>query len=327
MKLEIIQHLNQCKLIDNDAFPFIFQEDLLQLQIEEINEIGLIDHNKLDISEDHLKSKITRIIDHHVDNKLYQDTLKEKEIQLIGSAATLVIEKLQTEFSESIDKEMAMFLLAPIVLDSFFFNENLKGSKWTEQDLNAYNYLVKVAEIDNGKEYFDNLYNAISNIELNLHLGINTLLIKDFKTYFVLQEGYKGVGVSSTFVPMRVLLKHFTFEAISQAFDKLMIERNLGLMAIISNYQDQEDNGKYHKQLLVYMNEDISRKIENQFDDFTSFLQEYKDFGLVDKIELTLENAQNENVRAVMWEIGNTKYSRKNFEVLLNQFYNQQSKM
>jgi len=39
---------------------------------------------------DFLSDKVEYIVDHHVDNKKYLQTIKEKEIKLVGSAATLV---------------------------------------------------------------------------------------------------------------------------------------------------------------------------------------------------------------------------------------------
>ena len=83
-------------------------------------------------------SKVTKIIDHHVDSNLYLGQLVEKQIDLIGSAATLVIERLLSEFPGSIDAELAHFLKAPIVLDSYNFEPTLKESKWTERDLAVY---------------------------------------------------------------------------------------------------------------------------------------------------------------------------------------------
>mgnify|MGYP000865308556 CR=1 FL=1 len=61
---------------------------------------------------------------------LYKDNLIEKEIKLIGSAATLVINKMlvndkfftKDEISNS---ELALFLSAPISLDSYNFEPSL----------------------------------------------------------------------------------------------------------------------------------------------------------------------------------------------------------
>lgn len=50
---------------------------------------------------------------------------------MIGSACTLIIDRLISEFPDSIDENLARFMAAPIVLDSYNFDESLKGIKWT----------------------------------------------------------------------------------------------------------------------------------------------------------------------------------------------------
>ena len=54
---------------------------------------------------------------------------------MIGSAVTLVIERLLKEFPGAIDAELAQFLKAPILLDSYYFEPSLKESKWTDKDM------------------------------------------------------------------------------------------------------------------------------------------------------------------------------------------------
>ena len=39
-------------------------------------------------------SKVHYIIDHHVDNNKYLETIKEKEVKHIGSAVTLVAQRI-----------------------------------------------------------------------------------------------------------------------------------------------------------------------------------------------------------------------------------------
>lgn len=41
-----------------------------------------------------MEKNVHYILDHHVDQELYLASIKEKKIQIIGSAATLVAEKL-----------------------------------------------------------------------------------------------------------------------------------------------------------------------------------------------------------------------------------------
>ncbi len=50
----------------------IFYADEI-LNNDRLSEVSLIDHNKLDQSQESLGSKVVRIIDHHIDNNLYLD--------------------------------------------------------------------------------------------------------------------------------------------------------------------------------------------------------------------------------------------------------------
>lgn len=114
----------------------------------------------------------------------------DKQIELIGSATTLVIERLFNEFPNSIDSELAHFLKAPIVLDSYNFESSLKESKWTDKDLDIYKRLdVLSSGLEDGKLQFERLFNAITDVGMNLKLGFSNLLIKDFKTYYLLNQG------------------------------------------------------------------------------------------------------------------------------------------
>ena len=53
----------------------------------------------------------------------------------------MVIERLLKEYPGSIDAELAHFLQAPILLDSFNFEPSLKETKWTDKDLGVYKEL------------------------------------------------------------------------------------------------------------------------------------------------------------------------------------------
>ena len=99
----------------------------------------LVDHNKLDISQQDLSTKVTRIIDHHFDENCYTEQLIEKQCRLIGSAASLIVHKyiqdqqlFEDDFLASNEAPNLAYLLgAPIVLDSTFFKPELKDKRWT----------------------------------------------------------------------------------------------------------------------------------------------------------------------------------------------------
>ena len=131
-RIEIVQHLAKFEMTQewlNDNV--LFQEDIFKPEaLNDIESVSMVDFNELNPPLSKLLgNKVHHIIDHHVDNGLYSETLKSKEIDLIGSAATLVVNKLKNKIT--FDYDLAMFASAPILLDSYNFNEQLFGSKWT----------------------------------------------------------------------------------------------------------------------------------------------------------------------------------------------------
>lgn len=77
-----------------------------------------------------MNDKVTRVIDHHIDNKAYDDQLVEKVVRFIGSACSLVAMK----FEEHYDKfapdfepgtpeapNLAYLMAAAVVLDTYYF--------------------------------------------------------------------------------------------------------------------------------------------------------------------------------------------------------------
>jgi len=57
---------------------------------ESISEVALIDHNILDNDQNDIASKVTRVIDHHMDSGAYADQIVEKQCRLVGSACSLL---------------------------------------------------------------------------------------------------------------------------------------------------------------------------------------------------------------------------------------------
>ena len=138
--LEITVHLDDCKIAQDDLF---FIDEFRSLyKADLVSEVVLVDHNKLDISQQDLSPKVTRIIDHHFDEKEYTDQLVEKECRLIGSATSLIVHKFikdlqqfQDDFTAQSELPNLAYLLgAPIVLDSHFFKPELKDKRWTDED-------------------------------------------------------------------------------------------------------------------------------------------------------------------------------------------------
>jgi len=75
--LEIVKHfdntgISQDQLYFYDEFRAQFPDP------ESISEVALIDHNELDIDQNDMGSKVTRVVDHHHDSGAYADTIVEK---------------------------------------------------------------------------------------------------------------------------------------------------------------------------------------------------------------------------------------------------------
>ena len=148
-RIEIVEHLKRFGI--DEAFlrdHVIFADDILKPEevFGSVESVALVDFNQLPKELDvWLKSKIHYIVDHHVDNNMYLDTLIKKEIQLIGSATTLVANKLlegKEFFAEETDSsDLALFLSAPISLDSYNFEPSLFESKWTNLDKQTFSKL------------------------------------------------------------------------------------------------------------------------------------------------------------------------------------------
>jgi len=147
-RLEITLHMQDCEISPDDLFFYDTFRELYTA--EQVTEVALVDHNILDVTQADLGSKVTRVIDHHVDANAYSDQLVEKVVCLVGSACSLVACKYAEDaelFKEdlAVDREgrpnLAHLMGAAVVLDSYNFREELKDRKWNQLDLNAHTFL------------------------------------------------------------------------------------------------------------------------------------------------------------------------------------------
>ena len=154
LRFDILENLSTFG-IDN-AFinaNFLFVEDLRSNPelMDSVESVGLIDFNKINEDlEQKLGPKMHYILDHHVDSKLYLNTLKEKKVTKVGSAHTLLIEKIWS--SQNLDlipkddlAKLALFLSAAIQLDTQNFKDHLRDHKWVNLDTEMFNKLVEAS--------------------------------------------------------------------------------------------------------------------------------------------------------------------------------------
>lgn len=111
-------------------------------------------------------------------------------------------------------ESLGLFISAPISLDSFNFAEQLKGSKWTDVDVEIFSKLKEINSQLNEDpgSYWKVLNDAKYDQNLNLDLGCHANLIKDYKTYQILPAEPKGFGAATVFLPIDAMINKYVLE-------------------------------------------------------------------------------------------------------------------
>jgi len=88
-------------------------------------------------------------------------------------------------FAEDLERSetpnLAYLLGAAVVLDSYFFKEELRAKKWTEEDTEAFEFLMRFADV--GQEYWAVLNHEKFDVEAGLSLGLDGIFKRDYKQY------------------------------------------------------------------------------------------------------------------------------------------------
>lgn len=282
---------------------------------EAVKEVMLVDHNILDVRQVDLSSKVTRIIDHHVDANAYEGQLVEKVCRFVGSACSLVAlkvaedaELLKDDLAASDDAPNFAYLLgAAVVLDSYYFKEDLRDKKWSQEDSDAHAFLSKTADV--GKDYWGILNKAKFDVQSGLGLGLKGIFIRDYKNYD-LPSGVMGVAVTTGSI--ETMINHFTEEKFAQACEIITAVKGLGLFVIMSIEADNDGNLK--KGWFVHRSKNNQNELTGKYESLINLVVNWEDFGLQNKKEYLFESTGN---CATYFDITNLKYSRKAYEKIV----------
>ncbi len=166
--------------LDDVCFDLLFEKHKLRL--------NLVDHNLLRPNQEHLSPAVERVIDHHVDENKNYPLLQDKVIVVVGSATTLVAEKILTNPRIKMTPEFAAVLLAPILIDT----QHLESKeKTTDQDRRVVKSLMLIAAKVIPQDYYQKILAAKTDTS---GLTPAMLLSKDFKEYL---DGDLLYGISS----------------------------------------------------------------------------------------------------------------------------------
>ena len=127
-------------------YPLLIQND------NNFDEVILVDASEPIGLEGNINlNKVIEIIDHRKVNEANKFLNAQIQIEIVGSASTLVTERFINNNVE-ISKESAILLCGAIISNTL----NFKGSVTTDRDKNAFEYLNKIAQLPVGfsKELF-----------------------------------------------------------------------------------------------------------------------------------------------------------------------------
>lgn len=188
---------------------------------------NLVDHNLLRPRQEHLAEAVESIIDHHADEDKKYPLLESKLIAVVGSATTLVTEKILSAHQITMTPELATFLLAPILMDT----ANLQSAeKTTVRDILAAETL-KLAALDTiPHNFYDMLLSAKNNVS---GLSPEMLLSKDFKEYL---DGKILYGIAS--LPPAICWGAEDISSLQGVLKRYASERQLAFLIVLMAHEE-----------------------------------------------------------------------------------------
>ena len=206
---------------------------------------------------------------------------------------------------------LAYLIAAAVVLDSYYFKEDLRGKKWTEEDTVAHEFLMQHADV--GHDYWQPLNHAKFDVEAGLDLGLHGIFIRDFKQY-ELASGLMGVSVSTGVIDK--LVERFGAAGLGEACRSYLLSKKLGLFVIIAI--QASDDGNIEKNLMVFQLDDnpVEQALKTKGAALCSLCEGTEDMQLHNKRVLTAEQLGVPGT-ITYYTIGNNRYSRKAFEAIV----------
>lgn len=241
-RIDIAFHL---KTFGIDLSQLVYIDDLdLGFYSQSKNmKLALIDHNKLDFSQQYLNNSVVFIVDHHVDMNEHLEA--ERILQFCGSACS---QALNLIFEHKLDEEIlteriCKFFSSAVLIDTENFRPSLKGTKWSEVDERAFLSINRVIM----RDYFNDLINKKVDRNLNIELGLDLILKKDYKTYI-----WKNciAGISVVFNPLHEIMSTFHVDTLRNMIKERMAIKKLNFYAIIS--QTYNKFGIPLRELMIY---------------------------------------------------------------------------
>lgn len=196
----------------------------------------LVDHNKPGKAFAAFMANVAGIVDHHQDEGLFPE-LVNRSIEPVGSACTLVAEKILADGSLDIPSDIALLLAGTILLDTV--NLDPAAGRVTARDQAMVSALLPRAG-KSQKELFDRLQYEKFNVA---SLSTSDLLRKDYKEY---TAGAVRYGMSSVLLSLESWKKKDS--KLPEELKRYAETRKLSILFVMNAYTEP----KFTRELVVF---------------------------------------------------------------------------
>ena len=219
-----------------DLANLIFLDEMPQFFMEQVNDLAIVDHNKLSGTFENCGDKVRMILDHHKDEGLYNG-VEFRAIEPVGSTATLVGEILIRDHSGLMDTQLATLLTGTILLDTV--NLDTEAGRVTDKDSEIAVKLMEHCPLDQN-QYFREVQKAKFD---TASLSTIDLLRKDYKEF-----KFNGIrcGIASALLSMAQWINKDN--ELCLGFETYASRRNLDVLLSMNAYT----NPDFNRDLAVY---------------------------------------------------------------------------
>ncbi len=276
--------------IGPELLTFIDEVDLDALHAGDGLELILVDHNVLSAAQSALADAVIGVVDHHKDEGQFGGAAL-RVVEPVGSASTLVAERLLSKNAAAVDAGLAQLLVGTILLDTVNLSADAKRA--TPKDVDIATRLLAICGADRN-ELFERLQFEKFNVAA---LDTSDLLRKDYKEF---QLGAVRCGIASVLMSAAQWLDKDPDLAAS--LGKFAAAHKLDLLLAMNAYTEPE----FRRDLVVWAADETLR-------------QRVIDFLLGSELGLQAISHPNapEDPEVALFAQANAAYSRKKLQPLL----------
>ena len=232
-----------------------------------------------------VKDNVKWILDHHVIvNQYWVDTVDRKDIQVCGSANSLLLghykdillkdESLleekshiqnflaKTVSSNHLEHEKAqnsidlhlLFQSFVISQDSFMFDPVSKDTRWIEDDVKSFESLIRDKETMSSIQTWTDEFSKQKFDLKKIYTpeSYKSVLLMDYKE-FVYNEGKDTVGISAQTANFLAISEHIGWDVFVKDYENQLASHNLDLLLLISQFPCKENPDIFTRQLFCKM--------------------------------------------------------------------------